>query len=168
MHVPIHPAARPDGRLGRIFRPLSNLRRVFLAEQTRPKQCHDFFLAKIRLARQSRREPLAHFLAHEHGVGADVNDPRLLEQPFHERFDIRIDQRFAAADRDHGRVALLRRRQTILQAHYVLERGGIFANPATTGASEIAGMQRLELKDGGKFLSPTQLLRDHVGRYLRR
>ena len=81
---------------------------------------------------------------------------------------MRIDQRLAATDRDHWSVAFLGRAEAILQAHHILERGGIFTNPATTGASEIASMQRLELKDGGEFLSPTQLLRDHVGRYLRR
>ena len=45
-----------------------------------------------------RSQPLAHFLAHEHGIGADVNDPLLRQESLNKRFDIRIDERLAAAD----------------------------------------------------------------------
>jgi len=68
---------------------------------------------------------------------------------------VRVDERFASADRDHRRVALLRRREAILRAHHVLERRGIFANPPATGACEVASVQRLELKHRGELLRAT-------------
>ena len=110
-----------------------------------------------------RRHPLAHFFAHEHRVGADVDDALLLEQSLHERLDMRINQRFAAADRNHRRVTFLGRAQTILQTHYVLERSRVFANPSAPGAGEIAGVQRFELQHGGEFLRSAQFLPNDVG-----
>ena len=80
--------------------------------------------------------------------------------------DLRVNERFTATDGDHGRVALLRRPEAILQAHHVLERSGIFANPPATGASQIARVQRLELKHRGELFRATQFVADHVSRDL--
>jgi hypothetical protein len=92
----------------------------------------------------------------------------LIEQTLHQRFDVRVNERFTAADGDHGRVTLFSRPKTILQAHHVLERRGVFADTPATGACEVAGMQRLELKHRGELLRATQLVADHVSRDLRR
>src|SRR4030095_8067644 len=110
---------------------------------------------KFRPDRQLRGHPLAHLLAHKHGVGADINDPILREQSLNERLDMWIDQRLPAADGNHGRVALLCRSETVLYAHHVLERRGILSNPPTTRAGQVARMQRLELKHRGEFLRAT-------------
>ena len=128
------------------FGPLRTSAASFLANQTGPEQFGDFFFHKLRLDRQLRGEPFAHFLAHEHGVGADVNDAALFEHSIHERFDLRINQRLAAANGNHGRVAFLGRAEAILQRQDVLERSGIFANPSATGAGQVAGVQRLQLQ----------------------
>ena len=120
--IPIHPHARPNGGLVWIFWTLANFGRVFVSNQTGRNQFADFVLHELWLGRQLRGHPFAHFLAHEHRVGADVNDALLLEQPLHERLDMRINQRFAAANGDHRRVAFLGRAQTILQTHHVLKR----------------------------------------------
>ncbi len=85
------------------------------------------------------------------------------EQSFDQCFDMRIYQRFAATDGDHRRIALIRRSQTVLQAHHVLERGGVFADPAAARAREVAGMQRFKLKHGGEFLRTAQLMPDYIG-----
>lgn len=81
---------------------------------------------------------------------------------------MRVNEWFAPADRDHRRVALFRCREAIFQAHHVLERGRILANPPATGACQVASMQRLELKYRGELLRATQLMADHVSRDLRR
>jgi hypothetical protein len=57
--------------------------------------------------------------------------------------------------------------KTVLQAHHVLERRGIFSNPPTTCACEVTCMQRFELKHRGEFLRATQLMPNHVGRDFR-
>ena len=153
-----------------VFRTFPDLGRVLLAHQARRRAAR----AILRLHQSpaafanSRRHPFAHLLAHEHRVRADVDDPLLLEQAADQRLDVRINQRLAAADRDHRRVAFLRRAEAILQAHHVLERGRIFANPAAAGAGQVAGMQRLELEDGGELLRPPQLVADDVRRDLGR
>ena len=126
-------------------------------------QRRDLLLDKGGPLRILRRHPFAHLFAHEHRVGADVNDAVLLVQALDQGFDLRINQRFAAADRDHRRVAFLRRGQAILQRQDVFQRSGIFTNPTATGARKITGMQRLELQHGGKFLRPTKLVADDIG-----
>jgi hypothetical protein len=167
VNVPVHPACRSDRRFGRILWAFPNVRRILLADQIRAEQCRYFCFDKLRLNRQLRRKPFAHFLAHEHGVCADVNDPLLLEQPFHQRFDMRVNQRFAATDGDHWRVALGRRPEAIFQAHHILQGCGVFTNPPATGAGQVASVQRLKLKNRGELLRATQLMPDHVGRDFR-
>ena len=102
VHVPIHPLAWRDRRLRRILRTFANFRRVFFRNQTLRLQEPDFLfqfspLPGVRFS-VFRGQRLAHFLAHEHGIGADVNDPLLREQAVHQRLDVRIDERFATAN----------------------------------------------------------------------
>ena len=81
----------------------------------------------------------------------------LLEQAGHQFLDLRINQRFAAANGHHRRVALLGHGEAFLQRHHVLEGGGVFANTPAAGAGQIAGVQRLELQDHGEFRRLAQL-----------
>ena len=101
-------------------------------------------------------------LPHEHAVRADIDDAALREQPGHQFLDLGIDQRFAAANRNHRRAALLRGRQAILEGHHVLEAGGILANAATAGAGQIAGVERFELQHQGKPGRAQDLVLDDV------
>jgi len=73
-----------------------------------------------------------------------------------------INERLASTDRDHRRAAFLRRAEAILQRHHVFERGRIFANPATAGASQVTSVQRFQLQYGGELLRPTNLMADDV------
>ena len=43
--------------------------------------------------------------------------------------------------------------EAVLQAHHVLEIGGILADPPAAGAGEVAGVQRLQLQHQGKSWS---------------
>ena len=72
--------------------------------------------------------PFAHFSAHEHRVGADVNDPVLFEQTCTSALDLRINQRLAAAKSRSWARCIPRRRSDNLQRQDVLERGGVFAD----------------------------------------
>ena len=168
VHIPIHPLARTDRRLGRILWSNPDRGRILLSHQPCTNQGRDFLLDEGGALRILRGHPFAHLLAHEHRVGADVNDSTLLVQALHEGLDLWINQRLPAADRDHRGVAFLRRREAILKRQKIFQRSGIFANPAATGARKITGMQRFELQHGGKFFRPTKLLADNVGGDLRR
>ena len=110
----------------------------------------------------------AHLFAHEHGVRADVNDAALLEEAFDERLDLRIDERLAAADGDHGGIALLGGAEAILKGHEVLDRGGVLTDAAAAGAGEVAGMQRLKLKNRGELFGSADLVLDDIRRDFRR
>ena len=59
-------------------------------------------------------------------------------------FDVRINQRFAAADAYNGRAALVHGGQALVDRKPAGQRVGIFADPAAAGAGQIAGVQRLE------------------------
>ena len=105
----------------------------------------------------------AHLAAHEHGVGAEVNDAVLLvEQRGGKGLDLRIDERFAAADAHHRRAALGRRAQAFFQGHQVLERGAVFPDASAAGAGEVAGVEGLQLEHGGEFFVTAQFVADDV------
>ena len=105
---------------------------------------------------------LPHLLAHEDAVGADVHQTSLFMQTGHEFLDLRIDQGLAAADGDHGRVALGRGGQALLERHHVFERRGILADAAAAGAGEVAGVQRLELEHHRELAGAFELMFDDV------
>ena len=126
------------------------------------------FQLRLHGRRVNRGEVILHFLPHEHGVRADVNDTALFEQAGDEFLDLRINQRFAAANADHRRVTFLRHRETFFQRHHVLEVRGVFADAAAAGAGEIARVQRFELQHHGKLRRPAQFVFDDVtGDFLR-
>ncbi len=105
---------------------------------------------------------------HEQAVGADIDNAPLGQQAGDQFLDFGINQWFTAANGNHRRVAFSRGAQAIFQAHHVLEAGGIFANPAAAGASEIAGVQRFKLQDQGEFGCAPEFVFDNVAHYLRR
>jgi hypothetical protein len=111
---------------------------------------------------------VAHLFPHEHAVGADVNNAALAKKPRHQFLDLRVDQRLAAADADHRRVALRGGSEAVLQAHHILEAGGIFADAPAAGTGKVAGVQRLKLEHHRKLWRLAQLVFDDVGGDLRR
>src|SRR5215469_5059637 len=86
----------------------------------------------------------------------------LLSQPGHQALDLRIDQRLTTTDRNHRRVALRRGLKAILQRHYIFHRGRILPDTSATGAGQIAGMERLELKNGGELLCAPHFVPNNV------
>jgi hypothetical protein len=86
----------------------------------------------------------------------------LIEETSNKLLDFWIDQRFPTADGDHGSIAFLSRTQAILQRHHVLEAGRVLADAPAPGAGQVAGMERLKLKDEGKTGRFAQLMPDYV------
>ena len=117
---------------------------------------------RLQSRRVNRGQVFLDLLAHEHPVRADIDDAALGQQPHRQLFHLGINQRLASTNRHHGRSALLRGGQTILQAHHVLEAGGIFTNAAAAGAGQVAGVKRFELQHQRKPGRPQQFVFDDV------
>jgi len=121
-----------------------------------------FLIHRRRPPKPFGRQVFAHLFAHEHRIRADVNDPALIEHALHQRFDLRINQRLAAADRHHRRVAFPGCLQAILQRHQVLDGSRVLADPPAARTSQVAGMQRFELEYRRELLGPANLMLDYV------
>ena len=80
-----------------------------------------FFSFGSMLRRINGGEVIPHLFPHEHAVRADVNDAALFEQAGDQFLDLRINQRFAAANGNHRRIAFHGRLQAFFQRHHVLE-----------------------------------------------
>ena len=65
-------------------------------------------------------------LLDEHAVGAEVDVPVALQDSRHQLADLRIHHGLAAADGDHGRAALIHRRQALFERH-ALGDGGSYS-----------------------------------------
>ena len=72
--------------------------------------------------------------------------------PAHQLADLRVHHRLPAADRDHGRAALIHRHQAFFERHALGDAGLVFADAPAAGAGEIAGVQRLQHQHDGKAL----------------
>ena len=140
--IPVEPLSGLDDGVAIVFALADGLdilvRDEFLAQQPGER--------RLQRRRVNSGKVVLELLPHEQAVRADIDDAALGQQPGHQLLDLGINQRFAAADRDHRRVALLRGGKAILEGHHVLEAGGILADAAATGAGEIAGVQRFELQ----------------------
>ena len=101
---------------------------------------------RVHRRRPVGRHVFAHLFAHENAVGADVNHAALFAQPGDQFLNLRIDERLAAADAHHRRVAIHCGGQALLQRHHVLERRGVFADAPAAGAGQVAGVQRFKLQ----------------------
>ncbi len=83
-------------------------------------------------------------------------------RPGDQFLDLRINQRFAAANGNHRRIAFLRHGETFFQRHHVLEVRGIFADAPAAGAGQVAGVQRFELQNHREFRGFANLMFDDV------
>ena len=164
VYVPIHPFGGLDDRAAILFA-FANGLGVFAADQF---FCKEPFQSGFNFRTVNAGQVIPHFFPHEHPVRADIDDAALLKQPGHQLFDMRINERFAAANRDHRRVAFPGGAQAILHAHHVFEAGGVFANAAAPGAGEVAGVKRFELQHQCKTGSALQFMFDDVPGDLRR
>lgn len=167
VHIPIHPPRGCDhmalSGFGRADFGGLGLSDQFLAKEDL-KLARDF----CRIAKELRRQVVAHLSSHEHSVRADVNDAPPRQQAVDECFDVWVDERLAAADRDHRSAALLSGTEAIVEGHHILQRCRILANASATCASEIAGVQGLELENGREFFHAACFLPDDVARNARR
>ena len=132
MDIPVMPLAGPDHRLG-----LGS--RISLADRFSLLFGHQFLSQQLgQLGFKGRRvnagQVLPHFLPHEDTVGANVHQTSLSLQTCYQLLDLGIDQRLAATNRNHGRIAFVRSCQTLFQRHQVLQRSGILPDATTARA----------------------------------
>ncbi len=146
MHVPIHPLGGFDGRTLIRFT-LSDGLSILGSDQVLSEQGGEF---RFQFRAVNGGQVIPHFFPHEHAVRADINDAALLEQTRHQLLNLGIDQRLAAADRHHRRLAFLGCIKAILQAHHVLQAGGVFPNAPAARAGQVTGVQRFELEHHGE------------------
>ena len=158
--VPVHPLARTDDDLGlRGALGIADGLGFLLGDELLGDQLLEL---PLHLRRVDRGQVVAHLLPHEHPVRADVDHPALLMQTGDQLLDLGIDQRFAAADGHHRRLALDRRREALLERHHILEVGRVLADASATGAGQVAGVERFELEDHRELRGPRDLVLDDV------
>ena len=157
--IPVHPLGRRDAGAAVVLA-FADFGGFLFGDQLPGDQLRQLRLGVFRGV--GAGEVFTHFLAHEHGVGADVNDATLVQQTLDKFLDLRINGRFTAADGNHGGAAFLRRLQTIFQAHHVLQRGRVLADAATARARQVTGVQRLQLEHECKLLGLLDFVGDDV------
>ena len=101
-------------------------------------------------------------LAHELGVGAQVDVLLALDQFVDHLVDLRVHQRLAAGDRHHRRAALLDRADRLLDRHALAQQVVRLLDLAAAVALEVAGEQRLQLDDQRELVPPPDLLLEQV------
>ena len=143
VNIPVQPfAGRMGGRPSLLA--FANGFGVFVGDQFFGEQPGE---SRFQRGSVNAGEVIPQLTPHEQAVGADIDDAALAQQAGDEFLDLRVDQGFAAANRDHRRSAVLSRGEAILQGHHVLEAGGVFTDAAAAGAGQVAGMQRFERED---------------------
>jgi len=160
--VPIHPAAWGDDGLGEVLGALADILSVLGGNQFLGEEDLNLLVHGGGTTEALGGQVLAHLFAHEHGVGADVNDAALVEDAGYEGLDLGIDEGLAAADRNHGSVAFLGGAEAILEGHEVLDGCGVLTDAAAAGASQVAGVKRFKLENGGEFLRAADFVLDDV------
>ena len=108
---------------------------------------------------------LGQTLPEQEGVGAEIDKLFSLDQPLHQLADEGIHQRLAAGDADHGRAALVRGRQALLDGEVFLQDLRGVLDLAAAGAGEVASHQRLQHHHQGIPLPPQEFIRHHVARH---
>ena len=86
------------------------------------------------------RFELVQTFADEHSVGTQIDVLVAFEDAADQLSYLRIHHGLAAADGNHRRAALIHRRQALLERNPFRDAGFVFADPAATGASKIAGV----------------------------
>src|ERR1035437_3674180 len=81
------------------------------------------------------------------GVGAKVDELLARHQAAHDLVDLRVQQRFAARDRDDRRAALLDRREALLGREVTAQDLDRVLDLAAPAAGEVAAKERLEHED---------------------
>jgi hypothetical protein len=76
--------------------------------------------------------------------------------------NVRINQRFAAADTHDRRTTFRHGMETFIHREPQSERDGIFPNASATAAFEIAGVERFEHEYERQFGSSAQFFSQHV------
>ena len=104
-----------------------------------------------------------HFFLEQQRVGAQVNEFLARGNAVDDRFDLPVDQGFAARDRDDRCAAFIDRLKALLDRQaFVQDRIGI-VDLAAPGAGQVAAEQGLEHQHQGIFLNPLEALFHNVG-----
>src|SRR5579872_407336 len=104
------------------------------------------------------------FLLQQQRIRAQINVFPPRHQPLNNLRNLRMHQRFAARNRNHGRAALLNRAKTLLRRKIFFQNVRRILNLPATRASQIAAEQRLQHEYQWVLLATGELLPKHVGR----
>ena len=102
------------------------------------------------------------FLFEQQRVAAQVDVFLARDQAFNDVGNLRMQQRFAAGDRNHGRAALVHGFKTLLGRELALQNVRRILDFAASGASQIAAKQRLKHQDERVLLASGEFLPDHI------
>ena len=95
-------------------------------------------------------------------VGAEINVFLAGDQAFDDLVDLRMHERFAAGDGDHGGAAFVDGAETLFRAQILLQDVGGVLDLAASGAGQVAAEQRLEHEHERVLLASGELLAEDV------
>src|ERR1700677_1923950 len=101
-------------------------------------------------------------LLEQQSVGAEIDVLLPRHQAFNNLANLRVHQRFAAGNGDHGRTALVDCPEALLGRELLLEDVCGILNFAAACASQIAAEQRFQHKNERVAFLPAQALLEHV------
>src|SRR3954470_5133855 len=102
-------------------------------------------------------------LFQEERVGAEINVFLTLDKPGDDFADLRMHERLATGNRDHGRATLLYRLEAFLRRKVLLQDVRWILDLAAAGAGEVATEQGFQHEDEGVALASRKLLLQDVG-----
>ena len=103
------------------------------------------------------------FFFQQQGVGAEVNIFLAGDQAFDDLVDLRVHERFAAGDGDHGGAAFVHGAEAFFGRKIFLKNVGGVLDFAASGAGEVTAEERLEHEHERVLLASGELLAEDVG-----
>ncbi len=104
------------------------------------------------------------FFLQQQGVGAEVNVFLAGDQAFDDLADLRVHQRLAAGDGDHGGAAFVDGAEAFFGGEVLLQDVGGVLDLAASGAGQVAAEQRFEHEDQRILLAAGELLAQDIAR----
>ena len=98
-------------------------------------------------------------------VGAQINIFFARDQAFHDLADLRMHERLAAGNRDHGRAAFVDCAETFFRGEIFFQDVGRVLNLAASGARQVAAEQRLQHEHQRILFASGELLLKNIARH---
>lgn len=102
----------------------------------------------------------------ENAISAQVDVLLAVEDTLHQFSNFRIDERFTAANADNRGSSLVNTVQALLKRQLVPDGRGIFANAATAGAGQVAGVKGLKHENQREALLTGDFLAGDIASHL--